>query len=228
MVYQVLPFVPFAALGWVALGRLATGYRLLGASVAFASLLSAASLCFWHSALTPQEQHAESVIYVQTTPELLKVVDEIRAAAGPGIDPLAAVDGESAWPMSWYVRDLPVAWSLPTDGRKPLFVIADPVKGDEADKLLGPAYSREEIPLRAWWLPELSWKPLHPTPKELLTYIFTRRPWRKSAEENPIGSQNVLVYRRRAEPPPASAPASPPASAPALPPAPTQAGRFGS
>jgi hypothetical protein len=69
-------------------------------------------------------------------------------------------------------------------------VVVDEGKVEEAQKLVGGGYSVETIPLRVWWLPEVSLSPLRPKPGELLAYLLTRRPW------NPVGAQNVVVLRR--------------------------------
>lgn len=196
IVHQLLPFVPLAACAWVTVveavpSSRTTALRGLGLAAALASVVSAISLSFWYPALTPRVQKAESVIYVQTAPELLPVVEEIKRYAAKGTDLAAAVDGEAAWPLSWYLRHLPVQWSIPNDGRKPPIVFVDEGKVVEAMAILGPDYVQDVIPLRAWWVPETSWKPLHPTPRELLVYLFTRKPW------SVIGSQQVIVLRRR-------------------------------
>ena len=80
--------------------------------------------------------------------------------------------------------------SRPAAGTRPPVVIVDPGTADVVAGTLGPGYERREIPLRVWWLPEVSREPLRPTPEELLRYAFTRVPW------NPIGWQSVVVFER--------------------------------
>jgi hypothetical protein len=166
-----------------------------------ALLLSALSLSFWNPSLTPRVEWAESVIYVQTSPEILDVIARIRAEAARGADPAASVTGEASWPLNWYLRRLPVSWANPDPNRKAPVAIVDSDKADDAAKLLGPGYSREEIPLRSWWLPDVAMKPPvqalktgwlweKPSFGQLATYLFTRKPW------SVIGSQNVTVFTR--------------------------------
>lgn len=193
IVHQLLPFLPIAGVAW------AEGFRrerpVTGGALAVlgtASLVTAVSLCFVFPALSPAQAQAESVVYVQSTPEIQAVAREIVAAAKTGADPAASVDGESAWPMSWYLRSVPVTWGLPTGAKKPPLAIVDPEKADQAAAALGPGYRRETVPLRAWWVPEASLRPPVPTARQLLTYVLKRRPW------NPVGAQDVVVFRKAA------------------------------
>ncbi len=192
IVHQILPFVPLAGRGWAGVSRRRWAWPP-GLAAAAASVVTALSLSFWHPVLTPADPRAESLVYVQTAPELLAVEREIESVARAGVSPAAAVDGEAAWPLSWYLRDVPVRWGKPTATEKPPIVIVDPASADEVAAVLGPAYTRAEVPLRVWWLPEVSADPLHPTPRELLRYLLTRVPW------SPIGWQPVTVFRETGE-----------------------------
>jgi uncharacterized protein (TIGR03663 family) len=196
LVHQILPFIPLAAIEWARLwegfraATLPLPSRVLAGGGVVVSLLTMLSLCFWYPALSPRIPKAESVIYVQTSPEVLDVVNRIRAEARPGVDPVASVIGEASWPLNWYLRRLPVSWALPEANRKAPVAIVDSDKADQAAQTLGPGYKREEIPLRSWWLPDVSLKPLHPSPGELARYILFRTPW------SVVGSQNVTVFTR--------------------------------
>ncbi|MEO6323429.1 MAG: flippase activity-associated protein Agl23 [Thermoanaerobaculia bacterium] len=217
IVHQLLPFVALAGLFWTrlasavfasfkagAIGSTPTprltrvlGF-VFGTALAAASIVSALSLSFSHPVLTHGDNHVESVIYVQTAPELRGPIDEVLATAltqAPE-DPLAAVVGEPTWPLSWYFRHLPVDWVAPTAGRRPAYVFTDPEKADGIAEALGDGYSRDELPLRVWWLPHLSTAPLHPTPRELLTYLTTRVPWLPPNASSPLGDQTLVVFRR--------------------------------
>lgn len=220
MVHQILPFVPLAALAWAHLAELAPtpkGLTLRAAAglMGVASFVTMLSLCFWYPSLTPDVPKAEAAIYVQTSPEILPVVRDMTAAFAAGADPNGAVDGEAGWPFTWYVREQKVMWEMPKDGRKPPVVVVNPEKQDEARQLLDPTYGAQTIPLRSWWIPHVQLnpfgkEPFHPTPKELLVYLFTRKPWDTPGQPNPIGSQNVVVLRRGTAPAPTPAvPAEP-------------------
>jgi uncharacterized protein (TIGR03663 family) len=196
IVHQLLPFIPLAGAFWAALfarQRPKDGFdppALAGLAVLAASFATAVTLSYVYPALTPAVQKAESVVYVQTAPELKRLVGEIEAAAAAGAAPAAAVQGESGWPLNWYLRKIQVDWSLPVEGRLPPIVIVDTEKAQEARAILGPGYREEEIPLRAWWVPETSLRPLQPTPRQLLEYLFTRTPW------SIVGAQRITVFRR--------------------------------
>ncbi len=196
IVHQILPFIPLAAKGLAELPWERFGVKAGVGVMGTASLATAISLSFLFPALTPNVQRAESVVYVQTSPELLTVVDEIERVAKTGASLAASVEGEAGWPLSWYLRRMPVEWTRPTPDRLPPIVICDQGKEGEVSITLGPGYENERIPLRAWWVPETSLKPLKPSPRELLTYLFTRRPWSE------IGSQNIFVFRDRSRIPP--------------------------
>ena len=190
LVHQVLPFVPLAGAAWAALAVSRTRALLVGVPVFAATFVSALSLSFWNPLLSPSHPRAESVVFTQTSPEMMAVVRDVEKAAKSAEGTVAAISGEAVWPLSWYFRRLPILWALPNAGDRPPVVVVDEGKIEEAQKLVGGGYEVETIPLRAWWLPETSLSPLRPAPRELGTYLLTRRPW------SPVGAQNVVVLRR--------------------------------
>ncbi len=210
IVHQVLPFLPLAGAAWALLAEKGSRARLGGAAVAAASLLTAVTLSFVYPVLTPNSRKAESTIQVQTCPELLAIVDEILAYGKVGEVPAAIVSGEAGWPMSWYVRRAPVNWQAPKGDLRPPIVLCDEVDADKQAEILGPAYKRDRVPFRAWWIPDTSLSPLRPNLKQLLLYVFTRETWDRADGNNPIGSVWVTVFRRTG---PATAPPPPPAPA---------------
>lgn len=196
IVHQILPLIPLAAEAWAGLEFGRWKARILVPVAGVASFVTALSLSFWLPDLTPARDRAETVIYVQTAPEVLEVVEDIRRVAKTKPELAASVDGEAGWPMSWYLRRLPVEWTAPQANRRPPIVITDPPKEKEMTDLLGPGYEKKQIPLRVWWIPEVSLNPLRPTPKELLVYLFTRKVW------VPLGSTDILVFRDPSRIPP--------------------------
>jgi hypothetical protein len=197
IVHQILPFVPLAGSAWAALCASRVRAVSIAVPVGVATLLATLSLSFWNPLLSPFLPRAESVVFTQTSPELMPVVAEVVEFGATGADPAAAVFGEAVWPLSWYLRRLPVYWAMPNQGSRPPFVIVDDTKLEEARRILGPDYVARQIPLRSWWIPEVSLSPLRPTPRELLTYLFTRRPWSNDGSATtPVGSQNVVVLTR--------------------------------
>jgi uncharacterized protein (TIGR03663 family) len=212
IVHQVLPFLPLAGVAWARLAEKGLGAKLGGAVVAAASVTTAVTLSFVYPVLTPASRKAESTIQVQTCPEMLSLVDEILAYGRAGEVPAAIVSGEAGWPMSWYVRNAPVNWQAPKGDLRPPIVLCDDADADKQAEILGPSYTRDRVPFRAWWIPDLSWSPLRPNPRQLLRYVFTRETWERADGNNPIGSVWVTVFRRTG---PASPPPSPSAPVPA-------------
>ncbi len=225
IVHQLLPFVPLAARAWVEAWEAMPRLRPAGLAAGAVTAWYAISLSFLHPAISPNIPKAESVIYVQTCPEFLGLRDRILAYGRLGEVPAAIVTGEAGWPMTWYVRRAPVNWEMPRGDLHPPLVVCDTKQADEVARALGPGYAREQdVPFRAWWIPENRWWPPIPSPGELLTYLVTRDVWRGDlpADTNPIGAVWVSVFRRvgpASAPPPASAPAPAPPGADAGPPA---------
>jgi len=154
-----------------------------------ATLLTTVVANFVLDEITPNQDRVEALIYVQTCPELKPVIAEGYAFAEEGEDPVAAVGGESAWPLTWYFRDTPTWWADPAPRMRPPLVFCDPAKEREVRRILGPGYSSERIPLRAWWVME----DLRPSFGEVLRYVFTRRPW------GVVGTTDTLVLRDTGE-----------------------------
>jgi sugar lactone lactonase YvrE len=191
-VHQVWPFVPLAGAQLArTFGRRGRWWSRTVAGAALVGTL-ATSLCanFVLDEITPARQRVESLIFVQTCPEVKTVVaDGLAAASAHKGAVAAAVSGEAAWPLMWYWRHLQIWWGTPARDSKPPIVICDPEREAEVRKSLGPGYSRQRIPLRAWWLMYQE----KPTVKEVLRYLVTRKPW------GGIGSTDVIVLRREKE-----------------------------
>jgi uncharacterized protein (TIGR03663 family) len=159
-----------------------------GLAVALTAVICVVA-CFLTDEISPRLSRVESLVFVQTSPELLPVVESGRELAARGERPIASVSSEAGWPLTWYWRGLPVYWSRPRPGSQPPLVICDPLDEIEVRKTIGPGYSREVIPLRSWWVPDRL-----ATPRELLRYLLTRVPW------GSIGATDVVVLRRTSEP----------------------------
>ncbi|HNX51030.1 MAG TPA: TIGR03663 family protein [Thermoanaerobaculaceae bacterium] len=187
LVHQVLPFMPLAGLqlgrtfspagrwwsrGLAGIGLVATAWSTLASS-------------FLYPAITPADPHAEMIVFVQTTPEAGQIARKVRALAKlPRDGPVAAVQGEAAWPFSWQWKGLNVYWDLPAEGVRPDVVLCDLDKEEEARKRLGDGYTMRRVPLRAWWVEDSR----SVTPGELLRWFLTRRAWSE------IGSTDMLVF----------------------------------
>jgi len=188
-VHQVWAFIPLAGLqlsrSFSLSGRW-PGRAALGLGLA-ATLVVSVTAAFVTDEISPNLPRVESFIYVQTCPEVKEIVREALALKGSGEDPIAAVGGESGWPLTWYWRHVPVWWDVPKPGMRPPIVLCDPDQEPEIRRRLGPAYSAERIPLRAWWSPEEK----RPTVGQLLRYLLTRKPW------VPVAAAEVAVLRRQ-------------------------------
>jgi len=215
IVHQVLPFIPLAGAAWALLAEKGARWRLAGAAMAAASLLSAVVFSFVYPVLTPNSRKAESTIQVQTCPEMLGLVDEILAYGKVGEVPAAIISGEAGWPMSWYVRNAPVNWQAPKGDLHPPIVLCDESEADKQAAILGPAYKRDRVPFRAWWIPDTSLSPLRPNLKQLLLYVFTLETWDRADGNNPIGAVWVTVFRRTGAAVPPAPPPPQPAAVPA-------------
>ena len=219
IVHQLLPFVPLAAKAWAEGWERSRGWRTAAAVAGLVTVWFSLQLSFVYPAITPAVPKAESVIYVQTTPELLDLRDRILAYGRVGEVPSAIVAGEAGWPMSWYLRRAPVNWEMPKGDLRPPIVVCDPNQAERAAAALGAGYIREpDVPFRAWWIPETSWKPLAPKVGDLLKYLLTRQVWRGNLPPgaNPIGAVYVAVFKRvgpSALPAPAPAPPVSPSTA---------------
>ena len=214
-----LPFVPLAAKAWVEGWERSRTWRTAGVLAGAVTVWFSLGLSFVHPALTPAVPKAESVVYVQTAPEMLDLRDRILAYGRVGEVPAAIIVGEAGWPMSWYVRRAPVNWEMPRGDLRPPIVVCDVSQAPKAAAALGPGYVRDaDVPLRAWWIPESSLSPLVPSPGDLLRYLVTREVWRGNLPPgmNPIGAVYVAVLRRTGPAP------SPVGGSPAVAPAPPQ------
>jgi len=139
--------------------------------------------------ISPRRPRVEALIYVQTCPEMQEVIREGYRLAADGEDPVAAVEGEAGWPLSWNWRSTPTFWDKPGPGDRPPIVLCDPDQDAEIRRQLGPGYVSERLPLRAWWVMENH----RPTFFEVLRYVFTRRPW------GVVGSSDTIVLRYTGE-----------------------------
>lgn len=187
-VHQVLPFIPLAG------AQLARTFsprgRWWSKGLATAGLTatawSALASSFLFPAVTTSNSHAELIVFVQTTPEEgdLARYGVALAAKHIGEGPVAAVDGEGAWPLSWQWKRIPVWWSIPEPGMRPPLVVCDPEQEAKFRERLGDGYTMRRIPLRAWWVEDVEGV----NASDVVTWFLTRRAW------SPIGATDVLVF----------------------------------
>ena len=83
----------------------------------------------------------------------LEVVQRAKARVAPGQN-VITVAGESAWPLTWYLRDVPTAWATRIDQASTPVIIADWDPEGALEKQLSEKYDAKRVPIRAWWFPE--------------------------------------------------------------------------
>lgn len=187
-VHQVWPFVPLAGAQLAhTFGRRGSWIGRGVASICLiATLMAAFNASFVLEEISPAHHRVESLHFVQTTPEFTAVAREgVELARGASQVELSA-SGEASWPLTWYWRGQAVRWSTPKAGTRPGLIVVDPGASADVLRKLGSGYSREVVPLRAWWLMEGS----RPSLREIVDFVITRRPW------GSIGSTDVVVLRR--------------------------------
>lgn len=145
------------------------------------------------------------LVYVQTTPDVPYVVDQIEQISrklSTGNDTVGIIDNENSWPFYWYLRDYTAIAYIPTigDPGEAAFVIVDSRQVENARQYLG-----NYVPFRyklRWWFPEPTYKELRPTfLLDFVTKAETRgnfMRWLLNREmPQPIGSQDFYFFVRR-------------------------------
>ncbi|HEX4440878.1 MAG TPA: flippase activity-associated protein Agl23 [Thermoanaerobaculia bacterium] len=207
-VHPLLPLTILAGIGLIRLWdeRQAPWAKLTLAAGAllFAVNTSAAYLAaFRYGAhdVEKEPHHAEMLAYVQTTKDLvrsLSAVARAQARVAPGA-PVVTVAGEGVWPLSWYLRDVPVNWASRIERADTPVIVADWDPEGALEKQLAPAYDAKRVPIRAWWFPEehkdepKDGKPgvTHPTASDFVRWWLFHEIW------SPIGSQDAVIYVRK-------------------------------
>lgn len=117
----------------------------------------------------------EYISQVHTTQEFHQIANTIKEEIATGIHgykPEVLVIGESTWPMTWYMRDIPQYKFQAPEAEQPKFeyIIRD-WKDNEAPTPLG--FRAQRINLRGWWVPDLRQMTL----KRFLGYALNHTPW---------------------------------------------------
>jgi uncharacterized protein (TIGR03663 family) len=194
IVHQVLPWAPLAGLQ---LARTFSRHgrwwsRALATAVLAAGLWSTIASSYLYPTITTSDDHAELIVFVQTTPEAGALAQRgIELARSHPDELIASVAGEGSWPLSWQWRRLRVWWGLPQEGSRPLLVVCDPPDAAAAQTLVGEGYSERMIPLRGWWVETWSGVGV----REIVHWFLTREPW------SPTGATDVAVLERTATAP---------------------------
>jgi uncharacterized protein (TIGR03663 family) len=204
-VHPLLPLTVLAAMGasrlW-AERRKPAGAALLALSAVLLVINTTGAYlaCFRYGAQDKERfpDHAELIAYVQTSEELkrsLADVEKARVRVAPG-ENVVTVLGESAWPLTWYLRDVPTKWAGRLEEASTPIIYTDWDESEAVEKQIGASYSGRRMPIRSWWFPEPIPKGPgqpqgRPTPGDLARWWLFHRIW------SPIGSQDATVFVRR-------------------------------
>ena len=201
-VHPLLPIAILAAIGvarlWPLRERVWVRATLALIAVLFVVNTSATYLAaFRYGAhdVAQEPRHAEMLAYVQTSKDLVRslaAVERAKERVAPGSN-VITVAGESVWPLSWYLRDVPVTWASRIDQASTPVIVADWDAQGGLEKQLASKYDAQRVPIRAWWFPEVRTEggKTRPTPKDLLRFWLFHEIW------SPIGSQDATVYVRK-------------------------------
>ena len=87
-------------------------------------------------------------------------------------------EGESVWPVTWYLIDIPqYKFSATPEERKNFdYLFIDHKPGDAVPE----GFCAEVLPLRSWFVPDFDTMTL----KNYLIYMFNRRPWSSTGSSN--------------------------------------------
>lgn len=188
IVHQVLPFVPLAAMQ---LARTFSTHgrwwsRGLAAAGLAGTLWSSLASSYLYPTMTTADEHGELIVYVQTAPEMGVLAKKGLAIAATGEAPIAAVNGEATWPLSWLWVRQNIWWAVPPAESRPPLVVCDAKDETTVAEQLGEGYARKQIPLRAWWVEDQD----EVSAIDVVRWFLTRRTW------SPIGATDTVVFVR--------------------------------
>ncbi len=155
-----------------------------------------AFLLSWRNEADPREQ----MVYVQTHPDICLIVDEIETITrrlGTGKQTKIYIQGDAAWPMSWYLRDYTIPYVSEVTTADAPIIISDWEKKDEYLPLLTDYIPRRHQ-LRCWWIPE--WKHFY-EPNESFNHFMRKVMryllYREMFHPEIYGSKDIIFWVRR-------------------------------
>ncbi len=201
----VHPLLPLAILGAMGVARLWDEREHRSRRLALAAIAVLLAVNTWGAWLSvfrygahdveKEPGHAEMLAYVQTSKDLVRslaAVEQARARVAPGQN-VITVAGESAWPLTWYLREVPTTWATRIEQASTPVIVADWDPEGALEKQLAPKYDAKRVPIRAWWFPEprTDAGKTRPTLKDFFRWWLFHEIW------SPIGSQDATVYVRK-------------------------------
>ncbi len=201
-VHPLLPLAILASLGVARLWqeRSRRSARLLLGTIGILLVVNTGGMylaCFRYGAhdLEREPRHAEMLAYVQTSRDLVRALASVEQARSrvPAGQPIITVAGEAAWPLTWYLRDVPTTWASRIEQASTPVIVADWDQEGALEKQLGPKYDAKRVPIRAWWFPEpkTEGNVTRPGLKDALRWWLFHEIW------SPIGSQDATFYVRK-------------------------------
>lgn len=201
----VHPLLPLTILGAMGVARLWEEREHRSRRLALAGIAVLLAVNTWGAWLSvfrygahdveKEPGHAEMLAYVQTSKDLvrsLSAVEQARARVAPGQN-VITVAGESAWPLTWYLREVPTTWATRIEQASTPVIVADWDPEGALEKQLAPKYDAKRVPIRAWWFPEARTEAgkTRPTVEDFVRWWLFHEIW------SPIGSQDATVYVRK-------------------------------
>jgi uncharacterized protein (TIGR03663 family) len=201
----VHPLLPLTILAGIGVARLWEERRRPLAKAGLAAVAALLAVNAWGAYLAAfrygahdvarEPGHAEMLAYVQTSKDLarsLQAVEQAKARVPAGQN-VITVAGEAAWPLTWYLREVPTAWASRIEQASTPIIVADWDAEGALEKQLTDKYDATRVPIRAWWFPEVKTEAgkTRPTIGDLARLWLLHRIW------SPIGSQDATVYVRK-------------------------------
>jgi uncharacterized protein (TIGR03663 family) len=137
-----------------------------------------------------ESRKAEMLVYVQSTYDVIKVMDQIQEVGrqlGTGTQTRLAVSGNATWPFSWYLRHYPVNWAANLRNIDMPVVIVDKEAAKANDEVMLGTYERVPFQVRGWWEPHFGGSQ-GPSVPQFVRWLFTRDAW------SPLGSSDAVMY----------------------------------
>ncbi len=129
----------------------------------------------------------ERLVYVQTSDEMLLLVDKINAIAqktGKGKSLKIAVHSEAGWPLNWYLRNYETIYPPPDINNQDNDIIIIDFMDTPKYSRLEKNYDFKRVKLRVWWVPGKIKNGI----KDIFNYYIFRKVWSR------LGSLDIAVY----------------------------------
>ncbi|HPZ07776.1 MAG TPA: TIGR03663 family protein [Candidatus Eremiobacteraeota bacterium] len=176
MVHIVLPFTILAGMCLGKIFNEGKAYYKFAASIILIILLFFNIYSSYRLNFKMGDDPREPMVFTQTTRDVVETSHKLREIAGElkkkeqetgeKKNYTIFVDNEVSWPFVWYLRDLPVQYSLPgsaEDAQRGIAVLSSIEKSNSVESYLVGKFSGEHKKLRAWWIADM---------KRLYSYLW--------------------------------------------------------